>query len=54
MKRLLIVVFVCGLTTAAHAADSKSSQQEWERILEAARKEGQVAVYISGYEEGKN
>ena len=25
-------------------------QQEWEKTLEAARKEGQVTVYISGYE----
>ncbi len=25
-------------------------QQEWEKILEAAKKEGQVVVYISGYE----
>jgi len=26
------------------------SQQDWERTLEAAKKEGQVTVYISGYE----
>src|SRR5262245_26323741 len=33
-------------------AESKPSwQQEWEKTLEAARKEGQVTVYISGYEE---
>ena len=25
-------------------------QQEWERTLEAAKKEGQVAIYISGYD----
>src|SRR5215470_19925944 len=26
-------------------------QVEWEKILAAAKREGQVAVYISGYEE---
>ena len=36
----------------ALAAQAKSTwQQEWEKTLEAAKKEGQVAVYISGYEE---
>src|ERR687895_358566 len=36
---------------AALAADSKPPwQQEWEKTLEAAKKEGQVTVYISGYE----
>src|SRR5262249_498022 len=25
-------------------------QQEWEKTLEAAKKEGQVTIYISGYE----
>jgi iron(III) transport system substrate-binding protein len=33
------------------AAQSKPAwQQEWEKTLEAAKKEGQVVVYISGYE----
>src|SRR5246127_101102 len=33
-------------------AESKAAwQQQWEKTLEAAKKEGQVAVYISGYEE---
>src|SRR5687768_7356832 len=37
---------------SAHAAEVKSpSQNEWEKVLAAAKKEGQVAVYISGYEE---
>src|SRR5262245_24710164 len=36
----------------AQGAESKTAwQQEWEKTLEAARKEGQVTVYISGYEE---
>jgi iron(III) transport system substrate-binding protein len=36
----------------ARAAEVKSSAQtEWEKTLQAAKKEGQVAVYISGYEE---
>src|SRR4030065_326800 len=34
------------------AADSKPAwQREWEKTLEGAKKEGQVTVYISGYEE---
>ena len=34
------------------AADAKPAwQAEWEKILAAAKKEGQVTVYISGYEE---
>jgi ABC-type Fe3+ transport system substrate-binding protein len=37
---------------ATHAADAKPAwQAEWEKVLAAAKKEGQVAVYISGYEE---
>ncbi len=45
---LLSVVTVRGV----HAADAKPAwQREWEKVLAAARKEGQVAVYISGYEE---
>ncbi|MGH7872280.1 MAG: ABC transporter substrate-binding protein [Candidatus Binatia bacterium] len=36
----------------ARAAESKPAWQiEWEKVLAAAKKEGQVAVYISGYEE---
>jgi iron(III) transport system substrate-binding protein len=38
--------------SVANAAESKPQwQREWEKTLEAAKKEGQVAVYISGYEE---
>src|SRR5207253_3813796 len=37
---------------ATRAAEVKPAWQgEWEKILAAAKKEGQVAVYISGYEE---
>jgi iron(III) transport system substrate-binding protein len=36
----------------AGAAESKPAwQAEWEKVLAAAKKEGQVTVYISGYEE---
>jgi ABC-type Fe3+ transport system substrate-binding protein len=35
----------------SHAAQPKPAWQvEWEKTLEAAKKEGQVVVYISGYE----
>lgn len=37
-----------GLT---HGAESKAAwQTEWEKVLAAAKKEGQVTVYISGYD----
>ena len=37
---------------ATHAAEARPAWQvEWEKVLAAAKKEGQVAVYISGYEE---
>jgi iron(III) transport system substrate-binding protein len=40
------------LNGAVLAAESKPAWQiEWEKTLEAAKKEGQVTVYISGYEE---
>jgi ABC-type Fe3+ transport system substrate-binding protein len=45
----VILTVVC----AAHALAAQAKldwQLEWEKILEAARKEGQVTVYISGYE----
>jgi ABC-type Fe3+ transport system substrate-binding protein len=36
----------------AHTAEAKPAWQvEWEKTLAAAKKEGQVAIYISGYEE---
>lgn len=36
----------------AFGADSRPAWQiEWEKTVEAAKKEGQVSVYISGYEE---
>jgi iron(III) transport system substrate-binding protein len=51
-KTLLLVLLCIVLGDAAQAAESKPAWQvEWERTLEAAKKEGQVSVYISGYEE---
>ena len=63
LKRRMVVtiVSVAGLLTIAatgacpraiHAAEVKPAWQgEWEKVLAAGKKEGQVAVYISGYEE---
>jgi iron(III) transport system substrate-binding protein len=43
------MLFVSG--GVGQAADAKPSwQAEWAKVLAAAKKEGQVAVYISGYE----
>jgi len=48
----LLILQLSGLTLG-HAAEAKKPawQAEWEKTLEAAKKEGQVTVYISGYEE---
>lgn len=48
---LLSAVIFFGSVSVALAAQSKLAwQQEWEKTLDAAKKEGQVTVYISGYE----
>jgi iron(III) transport system substrate-binding protein len=40
-----------GAGGGAHGAEAKPAwQAEWEKTLEAAKKEGRVTVYISGYE----
>jgi iron(III) transport system substrate-binding protein len=44
------VVHFCAVAIAFATQAQPAWQQEWEKTLEAARKEGQVAVYISGYE----
>ena len=49
---LLAFMAVGRAPRAAHGAEAKPGWQlEWEKTLAAAKKEGQVAVYISGYEE---
>jgi iron(III) transport system substrate-binding protein len=53
LRRLLPFIFF-GLSitiNSAFAAQAKPAWQlEWEKTLDAAKKEGQVVVYISGYE----
>src|SRR5262245_56911486 len=53
---LLVTLLVLGamnlIPCGVQGAESKPAwQEEWEKTLEAAHKEGQVTVYISGYEE---
>ena len=49
---LLILPAMNLIPRRSQGAESKPAwQEEWEKTLEAARKEGQVTVYISGYEE---
>jgi iron(III) transport system substrate-binding protein len=50
-----IFPFVClelliTINTAFSAQTKPAWQQEWEKTLEAAKKEGHVTIYISGYE----
>src|SRR5574342_88014 len=48
---LLLSVLIFGIAQPAFASQPKPAwQQEWEKTLEAAKKEGQVTIYISGYE----
>jgi iron(III) transport system substrate-binding protein len=54
LRRLLSFVGIALLIAynTGFAAQTKPAwQAEWEKILEAAKKEGQLAIYISGYEE---
>ena len=47
----LVLNLFLGFHQLSHAAQPKPAwQQEWEKTLEAAKKEGQIVVYISGYE----
>ncbi|HEX2230046.1 MAG TPA: hypothetical protein VHM64_23165, partial [Candidatus Binatia bacterium] len=57
LRKKVVAAVLAGIVAAvagdnAHAAEAKPGwQAEWERVLAAAKKEGQVTVYISGYEE---
>jgi len=47
---LVAILFLSYGHPSVAAQGNPAWQQEWEKTLEAARKEGQVTVYISGYE----
>jgi iron(III) transport system substrate-binding protein len=52
VSSLVTLLTLLVLAPTASAAESKPAWQiEWEKTVDAAKKEGQVAVYISGYEE---
>ena len=46
-----VTLLIASTSLAAAAQGKPGWQAEWEKIVEAGKKEGQVAVYISGYEE---
>lgn len=49
---LVLAIVFCGAVSVALAAQAKPAwQAEWEKVVEAAKKEGQLSIYISGYEE---
>ena len=49
---VFLAMIFCAAAKVAWAAQAKPAwQAEWEKILEAAKKEGQLSIYISGYEE---
>ncbi|MGZ8426162.1 MAG: hypothetical protein ACXWYD_14535, partial [Candidatus Binatia bacterium] len=45
------IALLIAFNTAFAAQTKPAWQAEWERILEAAKKEGQLSIYISGYED---
>ena len=46
-----IVLAACAvLLTLAEASAQSDWKKEWEKTIEAAKKEGQVSVYIGGWE----
>src|SRR5262249_48269032 len=47
---ILLCAVNCVLAASPMIAAEADWQREWGRTLEAAKKEGQVTVYISGYE----
>jgi iron(III) transport system substrate-binding protein len=47
---LVAILFLSYGHPSVAAQENPGWQQEWEKTIEAARKEGQVMVYISGYE----
>jgi ABC-type Fe3+ transport system substrate-binding protein len=52
-SRILIVVcfaLTCRVNGALAAQAEAPWQKQWEKTLEAAKKEGQLTIYISGYE----
>jgi iron(III) transport system substrate-binding protein len=49
--RFLVIILFLSFAQPSHAAQTKPAWQlEWEKTLDAAKKEGQVVVYISGYD----
>jgi ABC-type Fe3+ transport system substrate-binding protein len=46
MGRFIVITLMLGLIGVAHAAESKTGwQQEWEKIIAAAKKEGEVRLW---------
>src|SRR5574342_455219 len=45
---LIAAVGVCFSVTAAQSAESSSWQAEWEKVLAAAEKEGELNIYGQG------
>src|SRR5262245_64695554 len=50
MLFLIIILFLSFAQRSVATQSKPAWQQEWEKTLEAAKKEGQVVIYISGYD----
>jgi len=50
LKIFMVISLATASASAAAGEPALSRQAEWEQTLKAAEKEGQVTVYISGYE----
>jgi len=51
LRLMIALPFLCGAAVSFAAQAKPAWQSEWEKIVEAAKKEGQLSIYISGYEE---
>jgi iron(III) transport system substrate-binding protein len=50
LKRFFALTVLLSVAAAVHAAETPKWQSEWQTTIEAAKKEGQVNVYIYRYE----
>ena len=47
---MVVAAIMVSVGVVVHAGAAPKWQDDWQRVVEAARKEGQVVVYISGYD----
>ncbi len=51
LRLMMALLFLSGAGDSFAAQAKPAWQAEWEKVVEAGKKEGQLSIYISGYEE---